>query len=88
MSSIANGVPNSNKTSNEKLNESELDTIDFLHFIRYMNVIYKSDLNVRLKFLYGVCMSGKIFSKINILSFKKYLKTLGSNKAIGHLTII
>lgn len=35
------------------------DTIDFLHFIRYLNIIYKSDCNERLKFLYGVSMNSK-----------------------------
>lgn len=37
-------------------NQSVKETIDFLHFIRYMNVIYKSDINIRLKFLYGVSL--------------------------------
>jgi hypothetical protein len=34
-------------------------TMDFLHFIRYLNIIYKSDLNLRLKFLYGVSAIGE-----------------------------
>ena len=34
-------------------------TMDFLHFIRYLNIIYKSDINLRLKFLYGVSAIGK-----------------------------
>lgn len=37
-------------------NPNAKETIDFLHFIRYMNVIYKSDINIRLKFLYGVSL--------------------------------
>jgi hypothetical protein len=26
-----------------------------------MNVIYKSDINIRLKFLYGITMNGSLF---------------------------
>lgn len=59
MTSIANGVPDSNETSKKETIDS-IDTIDFLHFIRYMNIIYNSDANMRLKFLYGVSMIGKI----------------------------
>jgi hypothetical protein len=33
-------------------------TMDFLHFIRYLNIIYKSDISMRLKFLYGVSAIG------------------------------
>ncbi|CAF0720682.1 unnamed protein product, partial [Brachionus calyciflorus] len=56
MTSIANGVPDSNEAyKSEKSDKS--DNIDFLHFIRYMNIIYKSDANIRLKFLYGVSMN-------------------------------
>lgn len=65
MTSIANGVPNSNET-NKAHNDSEKETIDFLHFIRYMNIVYNSDANMRLKFLYGVSMIGElIFSPKN-----------------------
>lgn len=51
--SIAVGVEScSNKSQDHNLK----DSIDFLHFIRYMNIIYKSDINLRLKFLFGVSM--------------------------------
>jgi hypothetical protein len=33
-------------------------SMDFLHFIRYMNIVYKADGNLRLKFLYGVSING------------------------------
>lgn len=56
------------------------DTIDFLHFIRYLNIVYKSDINVRLKFLYGVSMNSKrldwyFYKQKPILTFV-YLKNL------------
>lgn len=59
MTSIANGVPNSNESKKPNLVE-EQETIDFLHFIRYMNIVYKSDANMRLKFLYGISMIGTV----------------------------
>lgn len=48
--------PPSQQTAQDLRNK---DTIDFLHFIRYLNIVYKSDINVRLKFLYGVSMNSK-----------------------------
>jgi hypothetical protein len=33
-------------------------SMDFLHFIRYLNVVYKSDAIARLKFLYGISING------------------------------
>ena len=60
-SSIVNGVPSTTSSSNKEKSKSDPETIDFLHFIRYMNVIYKSDINIRLKFLYGITMNGSLF---------------------------
>ena len=54
--SVANGVEHVSSSSNPNRNKSSKETIDFLHFIRYMNIIYKSDINLRLKFLYGICI--------------------------------
>ena len=34
--------------------------MDFLHFIRYMNIIYKSDFSERIKFFYGISTSGNL----------------------------
>lgn len=59
MTSIANGVPNSNEQKRSHSVEDQ-ETIDFLHFIRYMNIVYKSDANMRLKFLYGISMTGTV----------------------------
>ncbi|RNA28278.1 TBC1 domain family member 8, partial [Brachionus plicatilis] len=56
MTSIANGVPSSNELK-KTLSLEENETIDFLHFIRFMNIVYNSDANMRLKFLYGVSMN-------------------------------
>jgi hypothetical protein len=66
MSSLATGIPPINYT----LPENEIhrnESIDFLHFIRYLNVVYKSDISFRLKFLYGVSMHGYIFLKLQII---------------------
>lgn len=60
-SSLVNGMPSSESSSNfgaKKEPVANQHKIDFLHFIRYMNVIYKSDINLRLKFLYGICIKG------------------------------
>ena len=47
--------------------------MDFLHFIRYMNIIYKSDLTDRLKFFYGISTTGNkslnYLIKIKIICF-------------------
>ncbi len=74
--SLANGMPSSESSSNfgsKKELNLDHDKIDFLHFIRYMNIIYKSDINLRLKFLYGICIKGiyefdffKISSQLNL----------------------
>jgi hypothetical protein len=57
MESIVNGIKDSNSSSKSDTS-TKSDSIDFLHFIRYMHIIYKSDISLRLKFLYGVSMSG------------------------------
>ncbi len=57
MTSMANGVPfikDVMKNTEENTNE----TIDFLNFIRYITIIYKSDISKRLKFLFAVCLNG------------------------------
>jgi hypothetical protein len=57
MESIVNGIKDSNSAAIAGgIKKSASDTIDFLHFIRYMHIIYKSDISLRLKFLYGVSM--------------------------------
>lgn len=57
MSSLMSGDMADNQQLAKELRDK--DTIDFLHFIRYLNIVYKSDINVRLKFLYGVSMNSK-----------------------------
>jgi len=63
MSSLATGIQPINSTLNDPTNikENSNESIDFLHFIRYLNIVYKSDISLRLKFLYGVSMSGMFF---------------------------
>jgi hypothetical protein len=62
MSSLATGIQPINSTLNDATNikENLNQSIDFLHFIRYLNIVYKSDISLRLKFLYGVSMNGII----------------------------
>ena len=64
MESIVNGIKDSNSTiptnTASKGSKMDADSIDFLHFIRYMHIIYKSDISLRLKFLYGVSMNGNL----------------------------
>ena len=64
MESIVNGIKDSNSTvptnTAPKGGKMDADSIDFLHFIRYMHIIYKSDISLRLKFLYGVSMNGNL----------------------------
>ncbi len=44
----------------QSLNNLNLnETIDFLNFIRYVTIIYKSDITNRLKFLFAICMKDK-----------------------------
>ncbi len=44
-------------------------TMDFLHFIRYMNVVYKADANLRLQFLYGLSVEGEIYCLRKYLNY-------------------
>ncbi len=57
MTSMANGVP-SIKDAIKNTVENTNDTIDFLNFIRYITIIYKSDISKRLKFLFAICLNG------------------------------
>lgn len=61
MSSLMSGEENGSESQQQQLkaNLRDKDTIDFLHFVRYMNIIYNSDINIRLKFLYGVSMNSR-----------------------------
>ncbi len=64
--SLANGMPSSESSSNfgsKNGVNTDQNKIDFLHFIRYMNIIYKSDINLRLKFFYGICIQGNLSLK-------------------------
>jgi len=58
---VAVGVENVSSKEASPIKSSKIakESIDFLHFIRYMNIIYKSDTNIRLKFLYGVSLKSK-----------------------------
>ena len=48
-------------------------SMDFLHFIRYLNIVYKCDASTRLKFLYGVSLDGTNFSIVNFFFDFLYL---------------
>jgi hypothetical protein len=87
-SSMSNATP-SIDTSKKK--NKTLETIDFLHFIRYMSIIYKSDLQIRLKFLYGIAINdteNKIKIYDNIFNhLKRYsLATIASTKNTNETT--
>lgn len=63
-------MPSTATSSNKEKSKNDAETIDFLHFIRYMNVIYKSDINIRLKFLYGITMNGSLLETETNYSFQ------------------
>ena len=81
MNTTSSTSSSPNKTASPQ--KAVKESIDFLHFIRYMNVIYKSDINIRLKFLYGVSLKSQtaridIYNNIFIILSSKYVGRTGS----------